>query len=438
MPAQWDLPRASNLWDVQDVDRYNRLPVWVADQQTKGLPTWSRWEKLLGTIKWQANSGDTMQGVIAELPPVTKQFHTPRNITESPLKTVVSHFERGNIGRVKRHLFESPQFHFLPSFRDFRRKQVSFAVKALNKIVACGADAFYRWQVLNQSRRVFIVGSTDGNYLQGAGGNVGEATDVSSPKDGAWFASMANKVGAAGAGFLDFRKIIAVRDYASEDMGMVPWDGMPTIPKENEIMKGKYILLGEAQLYSGLTWDNHILNFKDYAMNLINSEFRGIIGGNIAFLQERYPLRFSLTADGTSVTWPEPELEEAQAEALPTGNTSGHETVPNPDYVNAQFGIAFLVGYLPYEVIKIGPPPEEFASGNISMGKFHKLNWNGEVRITDDVLIKLADGTFDTNKYGEVLQLICDTVLGIVPNTPRFCLPIIYRRVKAPSLQPTL
>lgn len=437
MPAQWDLPRTSNLWDVQDIDRYNRLPVWVADQQTKGLPMWSRWEKLLGTMKWQANMGDVLQGVMTEMPPVAKQYHTPRNITENPLKTVVSHFERSNSARVKRHLFESPQIHFLPSFRDFRRKQVAFAVKALNKIVATGADAFYRWQVLQQSKRVFVVGATDGNYIQNDP-NAGEATDSSAPKDGAWFASMANKVGASDGGFLNFKQMVAAKAYAKEDLGIVPWDGSPAIPKENETLKGKFILVGESQLYDALSFDNHIMNFKDYAMNLINSEFRGVINGNIAFLEERFPLRFSLDAAGTSVTWPEPELEEAAGVTYPTGNTSGHETVPNPDYVNAQFAVAFLVGYLPYEVIKVGPPPEEFASGNVSMSKFHKLNWNGEVRITDDVLIKLADGTYDTNKYGEVLQLICDTVLGIIPNTPRFVLPIIYRRIKAPSLIPNL
>jgi len=39
-----------------------------------------------------------------------------------------------------------------------------------------------------------------------------------------------------------------------------------------------------------------------------------------------------------------------------------------------------------------------------------------------------------TNKYGEFLQLIADTVLGIIGNTPRNVIPIIYRRQIAPSL----
>ena len=427
MPATWDLPRQSNLWDQQDINRYNRLPVWCAEQQSKQIPYWSRWDKLFSTINWEANMGDVLQGIIAEMPPVTKQYHAPRNITEAPLKTVASHFERANTARIKRHLFESPLIHFLPSFRDFRRKQIPFGVKALNKIVGTGVDFFHRWQVLQQSRYVYVVGAT-GDPLMAT--TYGEGTDTTTPKDASWLANMASKVG-NNTGFLDFRQMCAIRQRARHDLGIPPWEGSSSIPKENETFKGKFLLIGDPEIYEALSFDEHILNFKDYARDLINSEFKGVISGNIAFYEERYPLRFT-----DAGVLPEPEIEAKDDASLPTGNSSAHETIPNPDYVNAEYAIAFFVGYMPYETIKIGPPPSEFASGSISMGKFHKLNWNGEVRITDDVLVNYGSGNLDTNKYGEYLQLICDTVLGIIPNTPRYCFPIIYRRIKAPSLLP--
>lgn len=432
MPVAWDLPRSSNLWDQQDINRYNRVPVWVAEQQSTQIPYWSRWDKLFSTIPWEANMGDVLQGIIAEMPPITKQYHAPRNITEMPLKTVASHFERANTARIKRHLFESPLIHFLPSFRDFRKKQIPYAVKALNKIVGTGADFFYRWQALQQSRRVYVVGGNNGGTPNSPLFDVdfGEATDTVTPKATAWFQTMGTKVGNS-TGFLDFRQICAVREYARKIIGIPPWEGNKGIPKENETFKGKYLLLGDAEIYDALSFDQHVLNFKDYARDLLNSEFRGVISGNIAFMEERYPLRFK--EDGTL---PEPEIELNDPTTLPTGNTSQHETVPNPEYVNAPYGVAFFIGAAPYETIKIGPPPSEFASGAISMGKFRKLNWNGEVRITDDVLVNYGNGNLDTNKYGEYLQLICDTVMGIIPNTPRFLLPIIYRRVVAPSLLP--
>lgn len=426
MPATWDLPRNSGMFDSIDPDRYNRIPVQVAEQTTKQLPMWTRWQTIIGSRPWEANQGDILQGVIAELPPVTKQNHAPRNITESPLKTVVSHFERSNTARVKRHLFESPLIHFGSSFRDFRKKQVPSAVKALNKIVGTGLDSFLRWQVLQQSPRVGIVGATDGDYIVDV--PHGEGTDTSSPKTAAILSALAAKVGNA-PGFLDFRWICAMRQLCKDELGFVPWDGVPATPKENETMKGKFLLLGEGVLYDGLQFDEHVLNYKDYAVNLINSSFRGVIQGNIAFMEECFPHR--MLEDGT---FPSQELEQADDAEYPTGNTQGHETVPNPAYVNAPFGIAYFMGYQPYESLRVGPPPAEFAGKSISMGRYHSLNWNGEVRITDDVLVNYGDGVVDTNKYGEWLQLICDTVLGIIPNTPRFCLPILYRRNLTPSL----
>jgi len=68
------------------------------------------------------------------------------------------------------------------------------------------------------------------------------------------------------------------------------------------------------------------------------------------------------------------------------------------------------------------------------MKRFNSLNWNGEVRITDDVLVNYGSGNLDTNKYGEYLQLIADTTLGIIANTPRYLVPVLYRRNLTPSL----
>ena len=105
-------------------------------------------------------------------------------------------------------------------------------------------------------------------------------------------------------------------------------------------------------------------------------------------------------------------------------------------------GGALWLGNQPYDGIDIGPPPSEFASGKVDTTRVSKLNWNGEVRITDDLLINyggssgLDIASLDTNKYGEFLQLFCDTTLGLIPKTPRYALPIIYRRINYPSLLP--
>ena len=162
MPATWNLPRASGLWDQQDISSYNRLPVWMAMQQVQRMQLYSRWQNMFPKIKWKQNMGDILQGVIAENSPITIQIHRPKNITELPLKTVASTWERGNSSRVKRHNFESPLFNFLPSFRDFRTKQLKFAAEDLARQIAFGFDAFVRDNVFQNSQNVYIVDNTTG------------------------------------------------------------------------------------------------------------------------------------------------------------------------------------------------------------------------------------------------------------------------------------
>jgi len=99
MPATWNLPRSSNLWDQQDVEQYHRLPVWMAMQQTKKIQYWSNWRNRYSSIKWEQNMGDILQGIIAENSPIRAQKHVPKNITEMPNKTVVRHYERSNTAR---------------------------------------------------------------------------------------------------------------------------------------------------------------------------------------------------------------------------------------------------------------------------------------------------------------------------------------------------
>lgn len=424
----WDLTPAMQAWDQQDVNQFNRLPVWMAVQQVKRLKYYSRWRRKYKKLPWKPNMGSLLQGIIPEPSPKTRQVAAPRNITEVAYRTQVSHYERSNTGRVKHQKFESPQFNFLPSFQDFRAQQIPFATEDLMKQIATYYDDFIRWQALQQSPFVYIVNNTtagEGNYIPAV---YGEATDTSSPKDAGWFANMLLKVGAGDGGFLDFRQMCAVRDYAEVKAGIVPWSGLPGEPGENNVQQGKYMLTGEKTLYRALAFDTHILQNRPLAMNLLNSTFAGTISENINFLEEMYPLRFA--EDGS---FPQPEIE-VELPALTYGSTMRYEVMPNAAYVNAPGGVAFFEGNEPYEDLEIGPPPAPFSQKNISMDKFTKLRWNGEVTLTDNILTNLGSNQFDTNKYGEYLQLISYCTMGIIAKTSRFCLPVIYRRKIAPSL----
>jgi hypothetical protein len=108
--------------------------------------------------------------------------------------------------------------------------------------------------------------------------------------------------------------------------------------------------------------------------------------------------------------------------------------LPNPYYISADWGVGWFFGHLPYETLQVGPPPAEFARQSIPASKFVKMQWNGVVRLTDNILRNYGNGIYDTNKFGDMVQLIADVTMGIIPNTPRYAVPFIYRRAPRAAL----
>lgn len=440
MPVAWNLPLVANRYNEQDRSQFARSPVWMAAQTASKLEYWSRWKGLFGTKKWTPHMGTLMQGVMAEPSPVQSQEFYPNPMTGQPLKTVVSHFERVNNAVLKRHYFESLQFNWLPSWADFRTNQLSFANKDLTRQVGIAYDLFIRSFLLQMSPYVWVVGNQDATQGTSGAPNyiacpVGDPTYAVQAKNATWRSNLATLVGKGG--FPDFREFCAMRDWAKEGIGMPGWEKGPGKPKDNEVCRGKYIVMGESQLYSALSFDPHVLNFKDDRMNLLNEEFSGQISGNIVYREERYPWR--MAADGT---FPVPELELDVSGMTGPGSVGAgpqREVIPNPAYVNAPYGWGVFLGDQPYESIDIGPPPAEFASGKVDMRRFSELRWNGEVRLTDNLLINFGiDPTsgqqvLDTNKYGERLQLICDASFGCIGRVIRNAMPFLYRRRVLPS-----
>ena len=70
----------------------------------------------------------------------------------------------------------------------------------------------------------------------------------------------------------------------------------------------------------------------------------------------------------------------------------------------------------------------------MSMKKFNSLDWSGTVRLTDNLLVNYGSNNLDTNKWGEWLQLIADTTMGLTPKTARNMVAIVYRINHRPAL----
>lgn len=424
MPVEYNLPVATKQWTQQEVDRYNKLPFYLALQQAKYFPEWTVWNKLIGTTQWQPNMGNTMRGVIVEPSPIGRTFFNPNPITQQANKDIISQYERTNEAVLYRHKFESPQFNFLPSFTDFRKKQINSAMQDITRQVAVADDIFARTYIFDLSPYVFISGKAkdaDGAFeLVSAPSSLGNVNRDAGGKTTNWLQMAVSQVG-NNKGNLSLKVCKKVLDIMREDMQVPAWEGMVNTPKDNESIKGNYVLLTSNEAISAFTFDEHMLTYKPLGMNVLNDEFNGSLFGRIVYKAVRFPIR--IKADGTC---PAPQLYEQSADSF-----NQYETIPNPDYTNAPFEVAFMVGANPYDKINVGPPPAEFAGGKISESKFNKLFWNGEVRITDNILINygtVAAPTLDTNKYGEALQLISSVVYGILPVNKRYIVPIIFRR----------
>lgn len=431
MPSQYNIPAASQLWNSQQIDLYNKLPFYLALQDAKFYPEWMFWNKLIGTIPWQPNMGNTLKGVVVEPSPIQRAFISPAALTSPAKKDIISQLERTNTAVLYHHKFESPQFNFMPSFADFRKKQIGTAQKDLQRQVAAADDIFARGMFFHGSPYMFISGKAkdaNGNFELIPAPYGIPSDDATTGKSTNFLQEAVSLIG-NNKGNLSLKVINKCLQIISNDIQAPAFEGMVNVPKDNETIKGNYVMVGSEEAYAMLTFDDHVLSYKPLDMNVLNEEFSGKLFGRVVYKAERFPIR--VAADGTV---PPPQLYVGGD--ADTFNL--YETVPNPDWVNAPFEVAHIMGAGTWDKITVGPPPAEFAGGKISESKFNKLFWNGETKITDDILIQVGTDSngnpiLDTNKYGEFLQLISHLTMGMIAVNRRFGFPILYRRWRVPT-----
>lgn len=441
MPVTYDLPEYTSANSVEDVNKYNKLPVYLAKLEATAFARWQIYNKLFGRIDWKPNMGKTMRGVRAERTPVGQQEFYPNDMDTTPNKNVYEMTETTEDTVLKMHDFDSKQFHFLPSWTDFRENQLDTNHKDLVEQIAISNDIFIRSAALQKAPYVFIPANKSAGgqsqYSQlvpapvTAGGSI---TAANAAKNTGWFQSLTDNIGT--------NLTLAAIDYAvavlRDDLGAPFFEGVVNSPRDNELIKGKYVLIGSSEAYQQFKWDPNFNSFRSVNLNIVTDGFRGSIFDEVTYKTERYPLRFN--ADGTR---PAPEIlvEDPIQSGTATANIGGAvasgassanaqlgRTRPNPEYVNAPFEMAILVGADSFKTVKVGPPPRAFASKKMDVSKFYSMKWNGEVQLTDQVLIKYADGTYDTNVRGRMLKLISSVAMGMIPCNQYNYLPIVFAR----------
>jgi hypothetical protein len=415
MPVQYDLPEYTLANQIEDVDKYNKMPFWLALQESKLFPQWQIFNQLYGKLSWKPNMGTQLKTVQAEPTPLGQQTFFPNELTSLPNKNLVETFEVTETATLKWHDFDSKIFHFLPSFQDFRENQVDFVHTDLIRNIALSNDIFLRTFMLQKARNIYVVGSkaadgalTPAPYV--AGDTLSQAVVDAQGKNAAFWAAQIQNIGVAGL-------TLAAVDHAvnvfRDDIAAPFFEGTVNTPKDNELIKGKYLLVGSSEAYQQFKWDKDMAAMKSINLNIVNDGFRGSLFDEVTYKTERYPIR--LKADGSM---PVPELMDA--------NTK--RTRPNPDYVKAPYEVAWLLGDEAIKAIKVGPPPRAFASAKMSSEKFYQMRWNGEVYLHDQVLVTYADNSIQLNHRGRFLQLSGCAVLGAVVRNGFNMMPILFQR----------
>lgn len=412
-----DAPACSS-WTEQDVNLYNRLDFYFAKMQVDRRKTWKTWEKFFGKVRWQANQGPTMRSVIKEPSPHIRQFAFPNPMDQAPKKDVMDVWERSKDEIVYRHRFESPILHFLASFRDFLI-HVDDNGKDIMEKMERFEDIFYRGRVFHQAPYVWLPDKAAGELTIAPIG-----TGNSAGTDGKTTAFLQASVATIGnPGNLTLVSLNKALTAMEVDLGVPAFKGSG-LPKEDKGMDDKYVLVCSSEAYNQFIFDPWLLTNKNCAFDVINDRFKGSIFGRITALLEDKPLRFK--ADGT---FPAPEIRKVNPDDEDEG-----ETVPNPVYTSIEqtpYEVGYLVGAEGYEVIDVGPPPAPFASNGMPKG-FGKMQWNGEVQITKNLLVPCYDenGTLihEPNQYGEYLKFISQCTYGIRAKQKRNIMPIIFKR----------
>lgn len=412
----YNQPEAFKQAQVEDNNKFATLPFYLVKNEVPLFAQWNIWDRLFGSITWKENMGPIMEGVTPQPSAVGEVFFFPKNVTEAPYKNIYEVQESTNTARLKWHRYESFQFNFVPSFQSFWSDHISYAQKDIVRQIAISNNFFIRTNVWFTSPRVIVAGTG----LIDAPIELGnDALTTVNSKTSAWVAAQLANVQTN----LSLRVIYDAITILTEDIKAPAFEGQKNMPENNKGLEQKYLIIGSSEAWLQFPFDPSVQLLKSIQLDLLFGDFKGLLFGTTTFMIDPYPIR--IAADGT---FPPPEV---------IGNDN--RIYVNPNYKAAPFEIAFILGDGAYKSIKIGPPPAEFAATKMPAKKFFGMRWNGEVQLTDQILIQtgsIAGGDFqyELNRYGLQLQLISQAVHGILAGDQRNLVPIMFRRQRVATI----
>lgn len=438
MPSFYDKPGVFGNAVVEDVNRFAQLPFYLVMNEVDQFARWNEFDQVYGDIPWETNQGNIMVGVTPQRSPVGRSFFFPNPITTASNKDIYQISQSKESAVIYAHKYGSFVFNFLPSFTAFWDKYIQFASNDIVRQIAISNNQFIETQMWFNAINVFICGV---GLTQGAPTAPGNAAlTAAGSKTIAWL--NATTIGVGGTpgvtSNLSIRNLYRAIMNLQDDMGAPSFNGSKNMPKDNEGLKGRYLVFLSSEDFFNFTFDPDVLGvngvnggLRSINLDLVFNDFKGSLFGTLTCKIKKYPIRYNtanvsdllgnvLWAAGTPI---DPEIFD------PTDQ----KWKPNPYYtslISAPYTISWMLGADYCKTIKVGPPPKEFATTNMSALKFYGMKWNGEVRLSDQLLITNSDGTIELNDYGENLQLKSKLTHGLLMGERRYAFPMLSKRVR--------
>ena len=433
MPSLYNLPGFMSQVATEPTNRFAQLPFYLVKNEVKQYVKYAEFTQLYGSIPWQENQGDTMTAVTPQRSPVGRSFFFPNPITQLSNKDIYQISESRESAVLYKHRYGSFVFNYLPSFQAFWDTYVKFNSDDIVQQIALSDNQFIETQMWFNASYVYLCGT---GLVAGAPTGAGNSSyNAANSKTAAWLIAVTQGTG-GNTGVLQnltLRDIYRAVMNLQDDLGAPSFSGVLNMPKDNEGVKGRYVLFCSSEDFFNFTFDKDVLNrwsgLASTNLDLVFNDFKGSLFGQITCKIKKYPVRFNtqdivdgggnvLYAAGTPI---DPEIFDPIEQ----------KWKPNPYYtslVSAPYGIAWLLGDNYCKTLKVGAPPKEFANKSMDAAKFYSLRWNGEVRLTDQILLKDAAGNIELNDFGENVQLKAQLTHGLIMTERRFAFPIIVGR----------